>query len=64
MTIVACIYVGHRIVTEDQTFTVIGTLKTRKGYKYICRDAAGRKVSLDRQDVLQAQREGTARVEA
>lgn len=65
MQIVATIRPGHRIVTETQTFEVYGSLKTRSGYKYLVVDAATkRKFSLDRDDVLQAQREGTAKVVA
>ena len=58
MQIVAKIYTGHKIVTENETFEVIGSMKMRKGYKYICRKENGQKCTLDREDILQAQREG------
>lgn len=58
MQIVATIRPGHIIKTEDNEFTVCGSIKLRGRYAYVCRDKAGRKVSLSREDVLQAQREG------
>jgi hypothetical protein len=58
MQIVARIYVGHKIVTEDETFEVIDNIKKRSGYKYICRRQNGQTCTLDRQDVIQAQKEG------
>jgi len=60
--IVAKIYVGHKIIVGAKEFAVIGNMKSRSGYKYICLDDSGKKVSLDREDVLQAQRDGEATV--
>jgi hypothetical protein len=65
MQIVATIRPGHRIVTEDRTFEVYGSLKSRSGYKYLVIDTSTKqKLSLGREDVLQAQREGSAMVTA
>lgn len=60
--IVARIHVGHKIITEDNVFEVLGSMSIRKNYKYICKDSSGNKVTLDREDVLQAQRDGDAKV--
>lgn len=62
--IVATIRAGHKINTAGQVFEVLGSMKARSGYKYICRTATGAKVTLDRADVLQAQRDGDATVTA
>lgn len=62
MQIVATIRTGHIIETADNRFSVIGNMKVRGRYVYVCRDKGGRKVSLGRDDVLQAQREGYTRV--
>jgi hypothetical protein len=62
MTIIATIRPGYRITTAAAVFTVAGSMKTRSGYKYICTDAAGRKISIDRADLIQAQRDGDATV--
>lgn len=63
MQIVATIRPGHRIVTETQTFEVYGSNKLRGRYAYLAFDVATqKKVSLSREDVLQAQREGSAKV--
>ena len=62
MTIISTIRAGYRIQTEAGIFTVLGSTKMRSGYKYIVKSADGRKACLDREDVLQAQREGSATV--
>jgi len=63
MQIVATIRTGHRIVTQDKTYEVYGALKLRGRYLYQVVDVAThKKASLSREDVLQAQREGSARV--
>lgn len=62
INIVTTIRAGHSIVTEGGTFLVKGSQKFRSGQKYICTDSRGRTVSLDREDVLQAQREGLATI--
>lgn len=64
MQIVTTIRTGHKIITDADTFEVVGSMKARSGYKYICRTSNGRTVSLGREDVLQAQRDGDARVAA
>jgi len=64
MQIVSTIRAGHTIRTEDNTYLVIGTMQMRGRYSYTARDKSGRKVSLNREDVLQAQREGAATVTA
>lgn len=63
MQIVATIRLGHRIVTETQTFEVYGSNKLRGRYAYLVFDVATqKKASISRDDVLQAQREGSARI--
>lgn len=55
---------GSKIVGDGETYTVIDSFQFRTGYKYVCRRASdGRKVSLDRHDVVRALRSGEARVE-
>lgn len=62
MQIVATIRPGHVIKTDENRFMVEGSMKIRGRYFYIVKDQAGRKVSLGREDVLQAQREGSAQI--
>jgi hypothetical protein len=63
MQLISTIRNGYRIITESATFEVYGSLKMRSGYKYLVTNIAnGRKSSIDRSDLLQAQREGAARV--
>lgn len=62
MQIVATIRPGYTIKTEVGNYLVCASQKFRTGYKYICKDATGRKVSIDREDVLQGQREGVVSV--
>lgn len=63
MQIVATIRNGHRIITEGKTYEVYGSLKLRGRHLYQVVDiATGKKLSLARDDVLQAQREGSAKV--
>ena len=62
MTIIATIRAGYTITTDAGTFLVHGSIKARSGQKYVCTDAAGKRVSIDRADLLQAQREGSATV--
>lgn len=64
MQIVATIRPGHIIKTEDNKFLVQGAMKMRGRYLYLCLDKAGRKVSLSREDVMEAQREGHTTVVA
>lgn len=64
MQIVATIRAGHIIETTGNRFTVVGNMKVRGRYLYVCADQSGRKVSLGRDDVLQAQRDGDAVVVA
>ena len=59
--IVSQIRIGHRIRTGTATFTVLGTMKLRGGYCYIARDeATERKISIRREALLQALRDGDA----
>jgi hypothetical protein len=60
MQIVSTIYAGYTIKTEDNAFLVCGTSKIRKTYRYVCRDKDGNIVSIRREDLLQAQRDGDA----
>ncbi|UXO93985.1 hypothetical protein Pan3_63 [Pseudanabaena phage Pan3] len=60
--VVANIYIGHVIETADDRFVVKGNMKMRGRYLYVCTNKAGRTVSLSRDDVLQAQRDGDAKV--
>lgn len=64
MQIVATIRPGHIIRTNDDEYTVRGNMSVRGRYLYVCTNKAGRKVSLGRDDVLQAQRDGDASVVA
>lgn len=58
--IVSTIRNGYRIKTETDTFVVAGSMKIRGSYKYICKTDDGRTISIDRRDVLEAQRDGSA----
>lgn len=62
MNIVSRIYVGHIIVTDDDEYTVTGTMQVRSRYKYIVKNRNGTTLTLDREDILQAQKEGSATV--
>lgn len=63
MTIIAKIYEGYTIEVEGgDKYLVKGSINIRGRYAYVCTDRSGRKVSLSRDDVIQAQKEGTARV--
>lgn len=64
MTIVTTIRTGHKIKTADDTFEVVGNMKFRSGYKYVCRNSRGQRITLDRDDVIAAQRDGDATVTA
>lgn len=60
MQIVTTIRVGYIISTDQGDFEVLGSRKFRSGQKYICKAPSGATVSLDREDVLEAQRDGSA----
>ena len=63
MTIVTTIYAGYRIVTDHATLEVIGNMKLRGRYFYKVRNIAnGRINTISRDDVLDAQRDGSAKV--
>ncbi|CAB5228908.1 hypothetical protein UFOVP1545_48 [uncultured Caudovirales phage] len=62
MNIVTTIRRGHVIDTGASKFTVLGTSNIRGRYRYTVEDQSGRRASLGREDVLQAQREGHTRV--
>lgn len=62
MQIVATIRPGHIIETADDRYSVASSMKLRGRYLYVCINKAGRRVSLSRDDVLQAQRDGDAKV--
>ncbi len=62
MTIIAKIYTGYKIKTENDDMKVIGSMKSRSGYKYICHNSKGEKVCVDRNDLLAAQKNGEATV--
>jgi len=63
MTVVATIHIGHRIITEAATFEVVGNLKMRGRYLYKVRNTqTGRINSIEREDLLEAQRDGSAKV--
>lgn len=64
MQVVTTIRPGHIIRTDADDFTVRGNMSVRGRYLYVCTNKAGRKVSLSREDVLDAQREGSAKVVA
>ena len=65
MTIVSTIYTGYRIVTEAATFEVVGQMKLRGRYLYKVRNIqTGRINSIERSDLLEAQRDGSAKVVA
>lgn len=58
--IVRTIRNGYRIKTETDTFVVAGSMKMRSGYKYICKTDDGRTITIDREDILEAQMDGSA----
>ncbi len=62
--IVARVHIGHVIETDSDAFTVIGFSKIRGRHRYTVRNRAGARQSIARDDLLQAQREGAARVVA
>lgn len=62
MTIVSKIFVGHRIQVASEIYTVSGSLKMRSGYKYVCTTASGKKISIDRLDLIEAQKDGSAKI--
>lgn len=53
---------GYLIKTSDMDLEVVGSMKMRSGYKYICKTKAGKKVSIDRNDLIEAQRDGSATI--
>ncbi len=53
---------GYIIKTAQGDFEVTGSMKMRSGYKYICKNKAGKKISIDRADLIDAQKEGSAKV--
>lgn len=64
MTIVSAIRVGHIIRTDGDEYFVHGNMKVRGRYLYICTNKTGRKVTIGREDVMQAQMDGEAVVVA
>ena len=65
MSVVSTIRPGHKIITAGKTFEVVGSMKLRGRYLYKAIDAQSRRiVSLSRDDVLEAQRDGSATVSA
>lgn len=58
--LVSTIRNGYLIKTEMETFVVAGVLKIRNSYEYICKTSDGRTIAIDRKDVLEAQRNGSA----
>jgi hypothetical protein len=61
--IVATIRPGYVIRCDDgREFTVRGSSKLRGVYRYTVKDQAGRVSTIRRDDVLEAQREGSAKV--
>lgn len=60
--VVSTICIGHRIQVGVETYTVRGSMNVRSGYKYVCTTKTGKKVTIDRVDLLTAQAEGEARV--
>ena len=53
---------GYIIKTAEGDFEVTGAMKMRSGYKYICKNKAGKKISIDRADLIEAQKDGSAKV--
>lgn len=64
MAIVSTIRSGHIIRTDGGEYFVRGNMKVRGRYLYICTDKVGRKVTIGREDVMQAQMDGEAVVVA
>lgn len=64
MQIVSTIRKGHRIKTQDNVLTVLGSSKLRGGYYYIVADKHDKRFSISRDEVLEAQRDGSATVVA
>lgn len=60
---IATIRKGYCIELDDgRKFEVEGNRTMRGRYYYLCREKSGRVVSIHRPDLLEAQKEGSARV--
>lgn len=51
---------GYIIKTATEEFVVTGSMKMRSGYKYVCKTKAGKKITIDREDLIAAQKDGSA----
>ena len=61
--IVARIHKGYKIETEATTFEVVDTSLMRGVYRYVVKDLKRNKLNtIRREDLMQAQKEGSARV--
>lgn len=61
--IIARIYKGYKIETETATFEVVDSFSIRGVQKYTVKDVkTGARNTIRRDDLLQAQKEGSARV--
>lgn len=57
------IFIGYKIQTEETTYEVLGNYSIRGKYKYITKDLKnGKQVTIDRDDLIQAQKEGSAKI--
>lgn len=60
---VAKIFAGYKIQTEDTTFEVLGNHSIRGCYAYMVKDLkTGKKATIGREDLMQAQVEGSAKI--
>ena len=60
--VVAEIHTGHEIRMTDgsDVYTVRGSMKLRGRYFYVVTTQAGRKATISREEVFEAQRDGSA----
>ena len=56
------IRVGNIIKTENDEFTVKGSVSFRGVYKYHCLDKTGKKVTIARKDLLSSIEEGSCKI--
>jgi hypothetical protein len=57
------IFAGYKIQTETATYEVLGSLSIRGRYAYTVKDVKnGKKLSISREDLMQAQKEGSATI--
>ena len=59
---ITTIYKGYTLTVAGKVWVVMGSRKLRKHYFYIVRDVYGHRASIDRDGLMQMQREGTVTI--